>query len=42
MSTIRPFQAIRYATAAMPDISSRLAPPYDILSEEDKQAPTRA
>ena len=38
MSIIRPFQAIRYATAAMPDISSRLAPPYDILSEEDKQA----
>lgn len=38
MSTIRPFAAIRYATTASGhDISTRLAPPYDILDLEDKQ-----
>jgi uncharacterized protein (DUF1015 family) len=39
MSTIRPFSAIRYATkAAARDISTRLAPPYDVLDQQDKQA----
>ena len=39
MSTIRPFSAIRYATSAgKADISTRLAPPYDVLDEKDKQA----
>ena len=39
MSTIRPFSAIRYATAAgSRDISTKLAPPYDVLDEQDKQA----
>ena len=39
MSTIRPFSAIRYATSAgEADVSSRLAPPYDVLDEKDKQA----
>jgi len=38
MSTIRPFPAIRYATSpASHDISTRLAPPYDILDLADKQ-----
>jgi uncharacterized protein (DUF1015 family) len=39
MSTIRPFSAIRYAIdTASRDISTRLAPPYDVLSREDKDA----
>ncbi|MBU0618404.1 MAG: DUF1015 domain-containing protein, partial [Planctomycetes bacterium] len=39
MSTIRPFSAIRYATdAASRDISTRLAPPYDVLDRHDKEA----
>lgn len=39
MSTIRPFSAIRYATAgASRDISTRLAPPYDVLNGDDKRA----
>jgi uncharacterized protein (DUF1015 family) len=39
MSEIRPFGAIRYA--ALPDskdISTRLAPPYDVLDQADKDA----
>jgi uncharacterized protein (DUF1015 family) len=36
MSTIRPFKAVRYATQASSDISTRLSPPYDILDEADK------
>ncbi|MFQ5806791.1 MAG: DUF1015 domain-containing protein [Phycisphaerae bacterium] len=39
MSTIRPFPAIRYATGPTSrDISTRLAPPYDVLDRDDKQA----
>ena len=39
MSTIRPFPAIRYATdAGLRDISARLAPPYDVLDQADKDA----
>lgn len=39
MSTIRPFSAIRYAPdRGSRDISTRLAPPYDVLNEQDKQA----
>ncbi len=37
MSTIRPFSAVRYAPPASRDISTRLAPPYDILDEQDKR-----
>lgn len=37
MSTIRPLRAIRYDTTHTCDISSRLAPPYDVLSAADKQ-----
>lgn len=38
MSAIRPFCAVRYNTAQDPDVSRRLAPPYDILSDADKKA----
>jgi uncharacterized protein (DUF1015 family) len=38
MSTIRPFPAIRYAPHKSRDLSTRLAPPYDILDEQDKRA----
>ncbi len=39
MSTIRPFSAIRYATDAVSrDLSTRLAPPYDVLDAKGKQA----
>ncbi len=39
MSVIRPFTAIRYATSpASRDISTRLAPPYDVLNRKDKEA----
>lgn len=38
MSEIQPFAAIRYATGATHrDLSSRLAPPYDVLDVEDKR-----
>ncbi|MGD8453543.1 MAG: DUF1015 domain-containing protein [Phycisphaerae bacterium] len=39
MSTIRPFTAIRYAASQAPrgDLSTRLAPPYDILDQSDKE-----
>ncbi len=38
MSEIRPFAAIRYASEATHgDLSSRLAPPYDVLDVEDKR-----
>lgn len=36
MSVIRPFRAIRYAGPVGHDISSRVAPPYDVLSQSDK------
>lgn len=37
MSTIRPFPAIRYATRpGLHDVSKRLAPPYDVLDQQDK------
>ena len=38
MSTIRPFQGIRYATDKSRDLSARLSPPYDVLGEQDKAA----
>ena len=38
MSQIRPFTAIRYATTSDTDLSTRLAPPYDVLSDDDKRA----
>jgi uncharacterized protein (DUF1015 family) len=39
MSTIRPFCAIRYATTEKnPDVSRRLAPPYDVLDQRGKDA----
>lgn len=39
MGVIRPLRAIRYATtAASRDISTRLAPPYDMLDRRSKQA----
>lgn len=39
MSEIRPLRGIRYATSATaPDLTTRLAPPYDVLDERDKQA----
>jgi uncharacterized protein (DUF1015 family) len=36
MSVIRPFVGIRYDTAQTRDISAKLAPPYDILDQADK------
>lgn len=38
MSFIRPFRAVRYNTQTNSDLSSRLAPPYDVLDSHDKQA----
>jgi uncharacterized protein (DUF1015 family) len=39
MSEIRAFPAVRYATTpADRDLSTRLAPPYDVLDGEDKRA----
>ncbi|MFH1746747.1 MAG: DUF1015 domain-containing protein [Planctomycetota bacterium] len=38
MSIIRPLRAIRYNTDRASDVSSRLAPPYDVVSEAEKQA----
>ncbi|MFO0840224.1 MAG: DUF1015 domain-containing protein [Phycisphaerae bacterium] len=38
MSTIRPLAAIRYNTNASADLSSRIAPPYDVLDARDKQS----
>jgi uncharacterized protein (DUF1015 family) len=38
MSTIRPFRGIRYATSRTRNVGTRLAPPYDILTEADKRA----
>lgn len=38
MCQIRPLPAVRYNTADQRDLSARLAPPYDVLSETDKQA----
>ncbi|MCK4342752.1 MAG: DUF1015 domain-containing protein [Phycisphaerae bacterium] len=43
MSTIRPFPAIRYATiTGGRDISTRLAPPYDVLDQSGKDALLRS
>ncbi len=38
MSTIKPFPGVRYTTDKNSDLSNRLAPPYDILGEDDKRA----
>ena len=38
MSVIRPFPAIRYDTQPCRDLSSRLAPPYDIIDDRAKAA----
>lgn len=37
MAIIRPLPAIRYATAQQSDLSTRIAPPYDVLDERDKR-----
>lgn len=37
MSVIRPLPGIRYNTKDGTDLSKRLAPPYDVLSDADKQ-----
>lgn len=37
MSDVQPFRGIHYSPARFPDISNLLAPPYDVLSDEDKQ-----
>lgn len=37
MCTIRPFAAIRYDESGSADLSTRLAPPYDVLDQSDKQ-----
>ncbi|MCG3125642.1 MAG: hypothetical protein CHACPFDD_00467 [Phycisphaerae bacterium] len=42
MSIIRPFRAIRFAGPAGQDISSRIAPPYDVLEQSDKDRLLRA
>jgi uncharacterized protein (DUF1015 family) len=36
MTRIEPFRAIRYATERSPDLSQRVAPPYDVLDSDDK------
>ncbi len=38
MSYVLPFAGIRYATDRQADVSSLLSPPYDVLSEADRQA----
>lgn len=38
MSIIRPFAAIRYSAPPGGDISTRIAPPYDVLDAADKAA----
>lgn len=38
MSFIRPFRAVRFNTQTNPDVSTRIAPPYDVLDSHDKQA----
>ncbi len=38
MSDFRPFRAIYYTGGSSQDASSRLAPPYDVLDQSDKQA----
>jgi uncharacterized protein (DUF1015 family) len=38
MATIRPFAAVRFARRPGPDISDRIAPPYDVLNESGKAA----
>lgn len=39
MATIQPFRGIRYqTTAAQNDVSTKIAPPYDVLDLADKQA----
>ncbi|MBL8877861.1 MAG: DUF1015 domain-containing protein, partial [Phycisphaerales bacterium] len=38
MSFIRPLKALRFNSQTNPDVSSRIAPPYDVLDASDKQA----
>lgn len=38
MSVIRPFRGIRYSTQPGDNLSTRIAPPYDVLSAEDRAA----
>ena len=38
MSIIRSIPAIRYASQSSGDLSSKLAPPYDVLDQRDKDA----
>jgi uncharacterized protein (DUF1015 family) len=37
MARIRPFQGVRYDTARTGNLGKVLAPPYDVLSEQDKR-----
>jgi uncharacterized protein (DUF1015 family) len=37
MPEIRPFRALRYSAARVPDLSTVLAPPYDVISPEERE-----
>ncbi len=37
MATIRPFKGMRYNTAVVGDLSAVIAPPYDVISADDKK-----
>ena len=37
MAIIRPFKGIRYNSAAVGDLSAVVAPPYDVISADDRQ-----
>ena len=38
MTLIKPFKGVRYSQSRAGDIASLVAPPYDIISEEEKQS----
>jgi uncharacterized protein (DUF1015 family) len=38
MAEIRPFRAVRYDAAAVGDLATVLAPPYDVISPEHQEA----
>ena len=38
MADIRPFRALRYDPAVAGDPTTLIAPPYDVVSESDRQA----
>ena len=37
MPVVRPFRALRYAAEAVPDLATVIAPPYDVIGEEDRR-----